>query len=249
MYGPVIMEPKPKGEQLISSGVDVWNKSVRYPIMEKFIKNGNYHKDHGEGMDNYKVGPGRGCGGFGVYNDGGFHLSQNWATQKHIADGPVRTQFEVTFKTWDCGNGAKISESRTMSLDAGSHMTRFESVFTVEGAEVIKGGPGLDISEKKAHNGIITKKADQGWIANYEPEQKDAGSIGTAIVIPGKATIETDSMECIYLLDEITPGKPYVWYAGSCWSGAGDFVNAEYWTSYVSSFAEALAHPLEITVK
>ena len=250
VYGPSIMQPRPKGEGLISSGVDVWNKSVRHPIMEKFIKRGDYHHDHGEGMDNYKVGAGRGCGGFGVFNGGKFHLSANWAEQKHICNGAVRTQFELVYKTWECGGGVRVSEKRTMSLDAGSHLTRFESVFTIEGAERIVGGPGLDIAKDRAHNGVVTKNPDAGWIVNYEPEQKDAGSIGTAIVIPGKAAeVATDHLECVYLLDEIVAGKPFVWYAGNCWSGAGDFIRPEYWSDYVSSFAQALAHPLKIEVK
>lgn len=249
VYGPAVMQPAPKGENLISSGVDVWNKKVRYPVMAKFIKEGSYHKDHGEGMDNYKVGPGRGCGGAGIFNNGKFHLSQNWATHKNIANGPLRTEFELTFKPWDCGNGIKIAERRTMTLDAGSHLTRFESVFTITGTQSISGGPGLDISRKNAHNGILTLRPDQGWLANYEPEQRGKGAIGTALVIPGKAAIATDKMNCIYLLNTIRSGKPFVWYAGSCWSGADDFVNAEYWNSYVSAFAESLTNPLKITIK
>ena len=81
IYGPVIMKPAPAGQTLISSGVDIWNKSVRYPIIDTWLKRKNYHADAGEGMDNYKVGPGRGCGGLGVFNGGACYVSQNWATQ------------------------------------------------------------------------------------------------------------------------------------------------------------------------
>jgi len=249
VYGPAVMQPPPKGEKLLSSGVDAWNKKVRYPIIDKFIKQGKYHTDHGEGMDNYKVGPGRGCGGIGIFNQGRSWVSQNWAAQKHIANGPVRTAFELTFEPWECGGGVKIAEQRIMTLDAGSHLTRFESSFTITGAEKISGGPGLDISEKNQHNGLLSLRPDQGWLANYEPELKGAGSIGTAILIPGQAAVATDDLNCIYLLDIITSGKPFVWYAGSCWSGAGDFVTADHWNRYVAAFAEALANPLEITIK
>jgi hypothetical protein len=34
IYGPVIMQPAPKGQKLVSSGVDIWNKRVRYPIID-----------------------------------------------------------------------------------------------------------------------------------------------------------------------------------------------------------------------
>lgn len=249
VYGPVIMKPAPAGQALVSSGVDIWNKSVRYPIIDKWLKRKNYHADEGEGMDNYKVGPGRGCGGLGVFNAGTCYVSQNWATQKHIASGPVRTAFELTYAPWDCGNGVKVSETRRMSLDVGSHFTRFESRFTLVGAPAVAGGPGLDISAKNLHNGILTTAPDQGWLANYEPEQPKMGSIATALVLQHGGTLATDAMECVYLLGTLTADKPFVWYAGAAWSGAGDFVKPEYWTAHVSAFAAGLRTPLKINVK
>ncbi len=249
VYGPVIMEPAPSGQKLISSGVDIWNKSVRYPIINAWLKRKNYHADLGEGMDNYKVGPSRGCGGLGVFNAGICYVSRNWATQKHIASGPVRTVFEVTYAPWDCGNGTKISETRRMSLDAGSHFTRFESRFTVTGTASLMAGPGLDISAKNLHNGLLASSPEQGWLTNYEPEQPKMGSIATAILLPQKATLMTDATENVYLLTPLTADAPFVWYAGAGWSGAGDFVKAEYWNTYVSTFAAALQHPLQVTIK
>jgi len=48
VYGQAIMtDPK---EHLISSGVDVWVKSVHYPILDKWYKSGADHKDSGEGL-------------------------------------------------------------------------------------------------------------------------------------------------------------------------------------------------------
>jgi rhamnogalacturonyl hydrolase YesR len=249
IYGPVIMKPAPAGQTLISSGVDIWNKSVRYPIIDAWLKRKNYHHDEGEGMDNYKVGPSRGCGGFGVVSGDACFVSQNWATQRHLASGPVRTAFEVTYAPWACGNGVKIAETRRMSLDAGSHFTRFESRFTITGAESVQGGPGLDTNGERLHNGALTAKPEQGWIANYEAEQPKMGSIATAIVLPQSGVLSTDKLDNVYLLAQAKSGTPFVWYAGAAWSGAGDFVNAEYWNAHVSAFAEALRSPLTITVK
>jgi rhamnogalacturonyl hydrolase YesR len=249
IYGPVIMQPAPAGQGLVSSGIDIWNKRVRYPIVDKWLKQGHYHDDHGEGMDNFSVGPSRGAGGLGVFNAGTCTVSRNWATQKHLANGPVRTAFEVTYAPWDCGGGAQVAETRRMSLDAGSHLVRFESRFTITGTAALQGGPGINIDAKNLHNGTLTASPEEGWLANYEAEQPKKGSIATAVVLPGKGALAADAGENVYLLAPLTAGKPLVWYAGGGWSGAGDFVNAAYWNAYVSAFAAGLRTPLAVTVK
>ena len=249
LYGPVIMKPAPAGQSLVSSGVDVWSKSVRYPIIDKWLKRKNYHRDEGEGMDNYKVGPSRGCGGFAAFAGDTPYVSQNWATQKCLANGPVRTAFEVTYAPWPCGEGVTVAETRRMTLDAGSHFTRFESRFTITGAASVKGGPGLDVDKERLHTGAVTSKPEEGWIANYEAEQPKLGCIATAIVLPQDGAFATDKLQNDYLLTTVTADKPLVWYAGAGWSGAGDFVKPEYWNACVSAFAAALRAPLDVTVK
>ncbi|MEI7901031.1 MAG: DUF4861 family protein [bacterium] len=248
IYGPKVSEPAPAGEGLVSSGVDVWCKRVRHPVIDAWYKRGQYHEDHGEGLDFYKVGPERGCGGLGIFRNGMCFVSGNWATHKHLASGPVRTVFEISYAPWACGNGVEVAETRRVSLDAGSHLTRFESRFTLTGAANLTVGPGLDISSKHLHSGILTVSPEQGWLAQYESAQKGKGSIATALVLPQAGTLLTNTQACVYLLSTLTPDTPVVWYAGAGWSGAGDFVNAEYWNSYVSTFAAALRTPLKVTV-
>ena len=36
-YGPVIMEPAPKGQKLVSSGIDIINKCVSYPVLHRWF--------------------------------------------------------------------------------------------------------------------------------------------------------------------------------------------------------------------
>ena len=161
----------------------------------------------------------------------------------------MRTAFDVTYAPWACGNGVTVAETRRMTLDVGSHFTRFESRFTVTGANSVQGGPGLDTNKERLHNGAVTAKPEQGWIANFEAEQPKMGSIATAIVLPQGGILSTDKLDNVYLLAKVTAGKPFVWYAGAGWSGAGDFVKPEYWNAHVSDFAESLREPLKVTVK
>ncbi len=69
VYGPACREV------LVSSGIDVWAKRVRYPIIDKWYSRDadSYHKDSGEGLDFFTVGKSLGCGGSAVYEDGQLH--------------------------------------------------------------------------------------------------------------------------------------------------------------------------------
>ncbi|HPY78224.1 MAG TPA: DUF4861 family protein, partial [Anaerohalosphaeraceae bacterium] len=96
MYGPALEY------ETITSGIDAWCKSVSYPIIDKFIrdyveKNIPYHYDHGEGGDFYKVGPTLGCGGMAPFIDGKVCLPRNFIQWKILANGPIRSVFELTY--------------------------------------------------------------------------------------------------------------------------------------------------------
>ena len=249
LYGPKVSEPAPAGEGLVSSGIDVWCKKTRRPVINDWYASGKYHDDRGEGLDYYKVGPGRGCGGLGIFNGVAWHVSGNWVTHKTLATGPVRTVFELTYAPWACGEGVTARETRRVSLDAGSHFTRIESRLSVTGSAALQAGPGLDISAGRQHNGALAAQPDQGWLANYEPAHPKHGSLATALVVPEKAALATDPLDNLYLLRAPAADAPVVWYAGAAWSGAGDFVSADSWAAHVSAFAASLRAPLTVTVK
>ena len=140
VYGPaIITDPK---EKLVSSGVDVWAKSVRHPVIDAWYKSGNYHKDTGEGLDNYKVGPARGCGGLGIWDGKKLYVSSNFTSWKVLADGPLRSVFELTYDNWDAG-GRRISEVKRISIDAGSNFSRVASVFQSDKPGAIIAGVGI----------------------------------------------------------------------------------------------------------
>ena len=250
IYGFAVSQRPPKGEGLVSSGVDVWNKAVSYPIINKWLAAAkHYHSDHGEGMDNYKVGPTCGCGGFAVYRNGKVYTSRNWETQRTICNGPVRTRFEITYAPWSCGEGVTIAERRVITLDRGQPFSRHESVFELKGAERLAGGPGLYIAAKNLHAGALALRPDLGWVANAEDEQAGKGSILTAVYLPGGARLAETGKGDLLLLGEVTSGKAFVWYAGAAWTGAGRVTKPCAWTWTVERFAASCAEPLSARVE
>lgn len=244
VYGPAIMtDPK---EKLVSSGVDIWVKSVRYPVIDKWYKSGNYHKDSGEGLDNYKVGPARGCGGSGIWDGGKLFVSSNFKSSRVLADGPLRSVFELTFDPWDAG-GRKVSEVKRISIDAGSNFSRVESTFRCDKPGAIVVGVGI---VQRPGDGKFTKDETGGWMSYWEPELAPNGSIACGVLIPnGVADGFTTAAGNLLMLGKAEPGKPCVYYLGAGWSKSGDFPDPEAWESYVRKSVLRLKSPLVVKVE
>ncbi|MGH8080940.1 MAG: DUF4861 family protein, partial [Lysobacter sp.] len=129
VYGPALAAD---GE--ISSGIDVWAKRVRTPVIDRWYATGDYHADHGEGLDFYKVGPSRGCGGIALRDGNAFVASGNYVQWRRLAAGPLRVVFELDYAAWG-PTGAQVIETKRISLDAGSNFSRIETRLTPQSAQ------------------------------------------------------------------------------------------------------------------
>lgn len=253
-YGPVIMQPAPAGQKLVSSGIDIINKCVPYPVLHRwFVERtgeGSYHRDHGEGMDNYKVGPSRGCGGLGARGADGWAFSVNWSKAKMIQCGPVRTEFELTYPAW----GGFGEETRRVTLDRGQFFAHYRPRFRGQAPAGVQVGPGLDCGAARQHDGQIARDLAAGWIANWEPDGvdgADTGSIATAVLLDpadAPAATATDALGCEYLFP--SAGRTSLGYwAGATWSGAGAVKDAKAWHALVRDFAAALRTPIKVSIR
>ncbi|HXE43335.1 MAG TPA: DUF4861 family protein [Candidatus Baltobacteraceae bacterium] len=200
MYGQAVI----KAENLISSGIDAWEKRTRALVLDHWYKDGDYHNDHGEGMDSYRVGRSRGDGGLGIWDGKNLYVSGNYQTWKVITTGPIRSEFELTYDAWDAG-GRKISETKRISIDAGSNMSRAESVFSSDDKSPLQVGVGLaerpttigtnqipilgdmPILGHLFHSGIVQDK-ENGWQTYWQPTDRDRGNIAVAVVLPNGIT-------------------------------------------------------------
>jgi rhamnogalacturonyl hydrolase YesR len=241
VYGPaIIKDPK---EHLISSGVDVWVKKVRTPVVDKWYKRGEYHHDEGEGLDYYSVGQSRGCGGTTIVADGKLHDSSNFTKYKVIADGPLRAVFELTYGGFAIGNGRTASEVKRFSIDAGSNMTRVETRYTSNSKAPLTVGVGIVQRDGVGH---YTADGEAGFNSYWEPAHGDDGSIGCGVILPAgvKAfdVIERQQLT----IGTAQPGQPFVYYFGAGWSKSGDFADAAAWDAYVRGYAQKLKAPLKV---
>jgi rhamnogalacturonyl hydrolase YesR len=253
-------------EGTVSSGVDVWVKSTRALVINKWYKNGDYHNDHGEGLDDYRVGRSRGCGGLGIWDGHSYYVSGNYRSARVITTGPLRSEFELTYDAWEVGEG-QVSETKRIRIDAGSNMTRVESMFSASHHPL---KVGIGIAERPG-DGMISKNQGEGSMSYWQPADRDRGTIGCAIVLPDKieefaterATLSTltqtdletpsnEGLPPVANLLAITPAEadtPFLYYFGAGWSKSNDFPSETDWENYVRQFVARFHAPLKITVK
>ena len=253
-YGPALAAPSPPGvkkEVLVTSGLDVWCKRVSYPIVDRWYNKGHdhYHKDEGEGMDMYQVGPSRGCGGTGIWDGHELHVSGNYVAWKVIANGPIRAVFELSYNTW-MANGRLVSEVKRFTVDAGHNFDRIESTFTVVGGGEVTVGIGLNKTPAdKGQEAKITLYPVQasGSLTQWV-EQSRNENLATAVIVPvGFAGFAEDNRNQL-VLAKATSGEALRYYAGAAWSRAGEFTTAQSWNDYVAACVLRINSPLKVTL-
>jgi len=251
-YGPraqKMIEDNIKGGTL-SSGIDGWLKRVEYPIINKWYDKttkgqGSYHQDSGEGLDNFHVGSSRGIGGTAVKVDSVYYISKNFTSWKTISTGPIRTSFILTYADWDAA-GNKIKETKKISLDYGSFLSKFE--ISISGTKEV--AVGLTLHDKK---GVVASNIKDGWLDHWE--KIDDSELGTGIVVPNKKLVGIEN----YLTSKPDLSNHYatlkvednkiIYYAGFGWKKQGTFVTKEAWESYLKEFAEKVNNPFIVKLK
>jgi hypothetical protein len=251
-YGPALSTPAAGQDQMVSSGIDVWCKRVRYPIVDRWYNkgSGHYHKDEGEGMDMYQTGQSRGCGGTGIWDGQKLYVSKDYQTWKVLANGPIRAVFELTFAPWEA-NGMKVSEVKRFIVDAGHNLDEMESTFTVEGDTkdlAVAIGINKDSADKgekvKAEQ---TKNPENGWFTQWETE-KTHGEIGEAVIVdPAALSGFVDDNYNHLVLVKATSGVPMYYYIGAGWTKSGDFSSQEDWNHYVAACAARAKSPVRVS--
>ncbi len=231
--------------ELKSSGVDVWSKTVSDLIVDKWYQIGHYHKDIGEGMDCYKVGSTMGAGSSApIYNDN-IVLSGNMIGWTRTANGPIRTEFTLTYEPIMVGK-MPVEMVKTYSLDANTRFTKVVDVFTGE-------FENLDVAVGfVVHSADAPQYAENESIAIYEPASDDQHKSGFQIAV---GVIAPGTEEGAFKLGEnsvkklsVANSQPNVYYIGSgC--DKGGLPTAQSWFDYVAQANVAISEPLKVTIE
>ncbi|MCH7413733.1 DUF4861 domain-containing protein [Belliella sp. R4-6] len=254
-YGPnardLVLEGKSGGT--LSSGIDAWHKKVDYPIIDKWYDKelntpGTYHKDDGEGADFYHVGSSRGVGSSGFWAGDTLFAAVNFTDYEILENGPLRTVFRLHYAPYEA-NDLKIKETKTISIDLGSHFSKYEIEFEeMNGKELPYLTAGITLHEKK---GEVFVNPEQGYFAQWEP--MSGTEIGTAIVVtsPIEGFLEhvSEHIDQSQLLVNIRKNKNLVsYFAGFAWDQAGEITTRSEWEKSLLEFSERLKNKPKIEI-
>lgn len=236
-----------KGEPLTSSSIDIWSKRVSKLVINDWYMMDNYHTDMGEGLDDYSAGSTRGDGASGIWANNQLYVPTNFADSRVLTNGPIRVMFELVYEPFDV-NGEKVSEVLRISLDAGSQLDHYQSFYKPLNSDkplalAVAIGLKKVKDEQKEFNGA------RGWLAAWEPMEKNMGMQGLAI-IANTSSLDKQAEDKQNNLVVLKAGTetPVSYWAGFTWDRAGKITSAEGWKKYVDEFAEGLRSPIEVSV-
>lgn len=238
MYGPALEKT---GE--ISNGLDIWVKNTDSLIINKWYKIDDYHKNHGEGLDMYKVGRTLGGGALAPYINGKLWLGNNYTAYKILDNGPIRFKFRLTYAPFNVG-GSTITETRTISLDAGFQLNKIEDRFAMA-ADSMPVVVGIVLNEGQP---VGESGPGQYYFGYKNPADGVNGSVLTGIV---KSTpFEWVRSENGHYMGAATLYKahPLVYYAGGGWDKSGKFSGMESWMTYLEHFSDGVEYGTKLIV-
>jgi len=152
--------------------------------------------------------------------------------------------FELTYPAWDVA-GVRVSEVKRITLDAGQNFNRFESHYTIDGAQrELTDAIGI----RKGPAPVTTTSREQGSLRTWETLPGDAGKLGCAVILdPASLLAFTEDKHNFLITTRVPPNGVITYYAGFGWNKNG-FATVEDWDRYVAQYAARLRAPLEIKV-
>lgn len=238
IYGPALSDPR-------TFGPDIWLKCTERLVIDDWFAVGDYHHNHGEGMDCYKVANTLGGGACAPCSDEKIFIGDNWATQEHLCDGPIRTQARFSYPEFDV-NGTKVSAERTLTLDANTRLIHWTTIFNSE-------KDSIDVVLGAVIHNVVSREDGDNYIAFTEqasdsknPERDGDISIGLLLDKRFNATAGTLDGHAV-LKFKVKSGETIDFWTASGWSQGG-VTSPEGWNEYVSGQARAVCSPLTVTI-
>ncbi|MFC4213083.1 DUF4861 family protein [Pedobacter lithocola] len=230
----------------MAKGIDFWVKRTTDLVIDKWYKLDNYHNDNGEGVDAYHVGMTLGAGNAEPIVGDEIIFPINYSSYKVLDNGPIRVSFKLMYKPF-LVNGKQVTETKIVTLDAGSQMNKITNNYKTDGDLNISIGVTKHIGDGKVRidrsNNLVAywDKADG---------KVDNGFMGVGVVVPFSKNQEfKDTKQHLLIIDKLAGRRNLTYYQGGGWSKSGNFNSEVAWFNYLENFSKQLKHPLKVLIK
>jgi len=255
-YGPALQAT---GEK--AYGYDIWVKRVPELVVQeryrKELQDGiSYHRDNGNGLDYYKVGPTLGAGTSALLVDETLVYPYCYKTFEILDNGPLRFTVKLVYNPLTIKGNDNVVETRLLSLDAGSQLNKVTISYT-NLTEMLPVAAGIVMHDSGKD---YVADAVNGYIAYAEPLEEPNGQIFVGAVFPAGLKDakpvylsagekrERGADGHLLAIADYQPGTAYTYYFGAGWNKWG-FEDSAVWFDYVKAFAKNLREPLTVSIK
>ena len=225
----------------------------------------NYHQMYDWGRDIFPVGNSAGLGGYGLLvgneiNRLGIIASDTLnniekTTFKIVSEGPVNSVLSYNYKNWEA-SGNKYQVQETTSIWPGVY--GYKNTVSLNG---LKGNEMLIVALSNINNQNPLQVIDAGdyvcFIQHDKLTYERQWILGTAIIIPKdiyKGYIEapkTGKLTNSYLIKlNVKNNQPISYYPIAGWELSADknFIDAAYFSNYVTTLAKQLSVKIDVEI-
>lgn len=217
-------------------GTDVWSKRTPALIINKWYQENDYHKDHGEGLDYYKVGFTLGAGNMALLQADTLCYFANYDRYEILDNGPLRSSFRLHHPPLAVAGGT-VALTREISIDAGSQLYKVTAYLAPAGTQTLRVVAGI---RKNVGTDVVWQDHLRGIMGYWNPEEAPNGSIGVGVL----ATQGAPALRIAqgHLLAELPmqAGSPLQYYTGAAWSKAGLLTDSDAWFAYLRQFRQMM---------
>lgn len=248
---------KLKEVQAPTSGLDLWYKRTHNLVLDKWYsrdlsREASYHVDHGEGCDPYAVGQTLGGGSMGILVDSVLFLNDNYESCEVLETGPLRVTFKLTYPAMTIGDKS-ISETKLISLDKGSQLTKIVQTYGTEQETTVVAGFPL---RSESDSALYT--AGNNYFIYEEPYDEVNEQIFLGLIIPKGVDLvavydnvyDWSKAQSVKGLANVVAQTAYsseglTYYTGFGWTKFGFKTVADF-KKYLDNYSKALENKLVV---